>query len=120
MFDSQASEDSPQQKSRVALVSIIVTAPSEPGSDGPTTVHPTVKLGLQIASAVVLMSFMCGIIVLIHHRYRLKHTKVRVRIHFAGKNINIQTCVSGHLCKAVTFLSRSIFCFLVAIPKMTG
>jgi len=39
-------------------------------------VDETVKMGLAVASILVILALLCGIIVLVHHRYRLKHTRV--------------------------------------------
>ncbi|XP_045169459.2 uncharacterized protein LOC123532161 [Mercenaria mercenaria] len=71
----QAVEDSPQQKSRVAVLSIAVVAPSDPFTN-PNQVNPTARLALQIACAFILMAFICGVVVIVHHRYTRSRGKV--------------------------------------------
>ncbi|KAL4222147.1 long-chain fatty acid transporter fat1 [Mactra antiquata] len=69
----QAIEDSPQQKSRVAILSIVVIAPDPPLDI--SNVDPVAKLTVQIVCVLVLMGLSCGILVVIHHRYTLAHRK---------------------------------------------
>ena len=43
--------------------------------DDTPSVDPTVKLSLKLASALVLMGFVSGLIVIVHHRWRRKTVK---------------------------------------------
>lgn len=65
-------EDSPQQKKKVAVLSIEVFAPSDPLGNDQSTVDPTVKLSLKVISALVILGFASGFIVVAHHRWRRK------------------------------------------------
>ena len=47
-------------------------APSDPLMDDTPSVDQTVKLSLKLASALVLMGFVSGLIVIVHHRWRRK------------------------------------------------
>ena len=69
-------EDSPQQKKKVAVLSIEVFAPSDPLGDDLSTVDPTVKLSLKVISALVILGFVSGFIVVAHHRWRRKKGRV--------------------------------------------
>ncbi|XP_052791351.1 uncharacterized protein LOC128225381 [Mya arenaria] len=80
----KAMEDSPQQQSRVAIVSIVVIAPSDPNTDPQSSVNPIVRLVLQIATVFILMAFIVGCVVIFHHRYQVHHSKV----HFINTNDN--------------------------------
>jgi hypothetical protein len=71
----KAVEDSPQQKSRVAVLLVVVVAPSDPFSDQHKA-SPTARLALKIACAFILMAFICGVVVIVHHRYTLSRAKV--------------------------------------------
>ncbi|KAH3751021.1 hypothetical protein DPMN_185562 [Dreissena polymorpha] len=62
-------EDSPQQRSRMAVLSIVVMSPVDSFSAPDSAVNPTVKFGLQIASAAVLLAFLAGFVVIILYRY---------------------------------------------------
>ncbi|WAQ94017.1 CAD99-like protein [Mya arenaria] len=75
----KAMEDSPQQQSRVAIVSIVVIAPSDPNTDPQSSVNPIVRLVLQIATVFILMAFIVGCVVIFHHRYQVHHSKVKVK-----------------------------------------
>ena len=54
------------------MLSIEVFAPSDPLEDYTHEVDPTVKLSLKVASALVLLGFASGFIVLVHYRWRRK------------------------------------------------
>ena len=75
----QATEDSPQQKKKVAVLSIEVFAPSDPLGDDPSTVDPTVKLSLKVISALVILGFASGFIVVVHYRWRRKKGRVNTK-----------------------------------------
>ncbi|XP_052248704.1 uncharacterized protein LOC127856491 isoform X2 [Dreissena polymorpha] len=89
----KAKEDSPQQRSRVAVLSIVVMSPVDPFSASDSAVNPTVKFGLQIASAAVLLAFLAGFVVIIHHRYRQRHTKIHTENSRTGNSHKIQFAV---------------------------
>lgn len=103
MFVYQAVEDSPQQKSRVAILSIVVVAPSDPYVD-PYKPDPNVKLALQIVCAFVLMAFICGFVVIFHHRYGKSKIKVGVC------QLNSDVDLTYHIVHLKLGLARFVSC----------
>ena len=51
-------------------------APSDPLLDDRPSVDPTVQLSLKVASALVLLGFATGLVVIIHHRWRRRKGEI--------------------------------------------